>query len=280
MKSITLTPKKYSKISIEAEVITPDNFAGKTLEGIKALKVYIGNSVQNLEEFFEVDGESAEEAREQTILVDGDAAHVKYIGKGMTSGEVVIKGNAGMHTGSMMSGGKLTVSGNVDDWAGAEMMGGLLKIHGNARDLLGSAYRGSSEGLTGGCIVVDGDIGSEAGSFMRRGMIVVRGNSGTFTGLQMNGGVIFVFGRLGKRAGALAKGNGGFIACFGGIEELLPTYIFETTYTPTFMILYLRELSENLGIDEAIKFIGTPLNRYKGDMSVGGNAEILLAQKG
>jgi len=277
MKSITLTPKRYSKIPIEAEVITPDNFTGKTLEGIKALKVYIGNGVHNLEEFFDVDGESAEVPREQVIVVNGDAAHIKYIGREMTSGEVEIQGNAGMHTGSMMSGGRLTVRGNVDDWAGAEMKGGLLKIQGDAKDLLGSAYRGSSEGLTGGCIVVNGDIGSEAGSFMRRGMIVVRGNSGSYTGLQLNGGVIFVFGRLGKRAGALAKGNGGFITCFGSIREILPTYIFETTYTPTFMMLYLRELSENLGIDEATQFIGTPLKRYRGDMAVGGNAEILLA---
>lgn len=280
MNNITLIPKKSSKIPIEAEVITPDNFAGKTLEGIRKLSVYIGNGVHDLGEFFEVTGESTEVTREQSIIVDGDVAHVKYIGRGMTAGEVMIRGNVGMHTGSMMSGGSLTVEGNTDDWAGAEMKGGLLRIHGNAKDLLGSAYRGSSEGLTGGCIVIDGNIGSEAGSFMRRGMIVVRGDTGNYTGLQLNGGVIFVFGRLGKRAGALAKGNGGFIACYGEIEEILPTYILETTYTPTFMRLYLRELSGKLGLEEATRFIGAPLSRYRGDMAVGGNAEILLAQKG
>jgi formylmethanofuran dehydrogenase subunit C len=280
MKKIVLTPKAYSKIPIEAEVITPDALAGKTVENIKMLKVYVGNGVHDLSEFFDVQGEIADTAQEQAIIVDGDAAHIKYIGRGMTSGEIVIQGNAGMHTGSQMSGGSLTVDGNVDDWAGAEMSGGMLKIMGNAGDLMGSAYRGSSDGLTGGCIVVNGSVGSEVGSFMRRGMIVVKGDTGSFTGLYMNGGEIFVFGRLGKRAGAQAKGNGGFIASFGSIEEILPTYIFETTYTPTFMRLYLRELSENLGIKEAIQFIGTPLMRYRGDMAVGGSAEILLAQKG
>jgi formylmethanofuran dehydrogenase subunit C len=280
MKSIILTPKKSSKIPVEAEAIIPDSFAGKTLEEIRNLNVYVGNGVHVLDEFFKVDGESAESAMKQKIIVDGDAAHVKYIGRGMTSGEVVIKGNAGMHTGSMMSGGSLTVEGDADDWAGAEMKGGLLRIRGNAKDLLGSAYRGSSEGLTGGCIFVDGNIGSEAGSFMRRGMMVVRGNTGNYTGLQLNGGEIFVFGRLGKRAGALAKGNGGFIACFGDVEEILPTYILETTYTPTFMRLYLRELSEKLGLEEATRFMGAPLMRYRGDMAVGGTAEILIAQKG
>ncbi len=280
MNQIILTPKVFSKIPIEAENITTDNFAGKTLKDIKALKVYVGNGVHDLDEFFDVKGESAEQPKEQLIVVDGDVSHVKYIGREMTSGEIVINGNSGMHTGSMMSGGNLVVKGNVDDWSGAEMKGGFLRIQGNAGDLLGSAYRGSSEGLTGGCIIVDGNIGSEAGSYIRRGMFVVKGDTGSFMGLQMNGGEIFVFGRLGPRAGALAKGNGGFIACLGSLEEILPTYIFETTYTPTFMTLYLKELSEKLGIKEAANFIGTPLNRYRGDMAVGGSAEILLAQKG
>jgi hypothetical protein len=45
-------------------------------------------------------------------------------------------------------------------------------------------------------------------------------------------------------------------------------------------MLYLRELSEKLGIIEAARFIGTPLKRYRGDMAVGGTAEILLVSEG
>jgi formylmethanofuran dehydrogenase subunit C len=109
-------------------------------------------------------------------------------------------------------------------------------------------------------------------------MIIVSGDTGSFTGVHMNGGEILIFGKAGKRLGAQAKGNGGFIACFGGIDELLPTYRYDTTYTPTFMRLYIRQLSDNLGIDTA-KYLDRPMRRYRGDLAVGGKAEILVAEK-
>ncbi|MFH2112738.1 MAG: formylmethanofuran dehydrogenase subunit C [Candidatus Bathyarchaeota archaeon] len=279
MKQLVLTPKGSSRIPVEAEVISPDVIAGKTLEEVKALLVYRGNKTHSLSEFFNVEGKVAETPEDQHIVVDGDAGHVKYIGKGMTSGRVVVQGDAGMHTGAQMAGGDLTITGSVGDWLGAEMKGGLIRVLGDAGNQAAAAYRGSSEGVTGGCALVKGSVGSEACSFMRRGMVVVGGDTGPFTGVHMNGGEVFVFGELGKRAGAQAKGNGGFIACFGGVREVLPTYIYETTYTPTFMRLYLRQLSENLGVEEAARFIDAPMCRYRGDMAVGGSAEILVAEK-
>ncbi|MCW4049640.1 MAG: formylmethanofuran dehydrogenase subunit C [Candidatus Bathyarchaeota archaeon] len=279
MRKLVLKPKGFSKIPIEAEVISPDIIGGKTLPEVKALSVQYGNKVHSLSEFFDVGGRIAKTPDEQDIVVDGDASHVKYIGKGMTTGRIVVQGDAGMHTGSQMKGGSITVTGNIADWTGAEMKGGLLRVLGDAGNLLGAAYRGSSDGMTGGCIVVNGSVGSEVASFMRRGMIVVLGDTGPFTGVHMNGGEIFVFGKVGRRAGAQAKGNGGFIACFGGIDELLPTYRYDTTFTPTFMRLYLRQLAGNLGIDVATSYIDKPMRRYRGDLAVGGNAEILVAEK-
>lgn len=279
MKQLVLTLKGATKLPVEAEVISPDSIAGKTLEEVKALQVYRGNKVFSLSEFFDVEGNVAETPEEQHIVVDGDAGHVKYIGKGMTAGLVVVQGDAGMHTGAQMTGGDLTVTGSAGDWLGAEMKGGLIRVHGDAGNQAAAAYRGSSEGMTGGCILVKGSVGSEACSFMRRGMLVVGGGTGPFTGVHMNGGEVFVFGELGKRAGAQAKGNGGFIAGFGGVREVLPTYIYETTYTPTFMRLYLRQLTRNLGVEEAARFIDAPMRRYRGDMAVGGSAEILVAEK-
>jgi formylmethanofuran dehydrogenase subunit C len=133
--------------------------------------------------------------------------------------------------------------------------------------------------MTGGCILVEGDAGFETGSFMRRGMIVIRGNVGPFAGVHMNGGEIFVFGRVARRLGAEAKGNGGFIACLGEVESLLPTYVYDTTYVPTMMKLYLRQLRDELGVSEADEFLDAPFRRYRGDVAVGGNAEILVAEK-
>lgn len=278
MKTITLTPKEPTQIPIEAECITPDNIAGKTIEQISRLAIYQGNKNYPLTTFFTVTGKTAETPDEQLVLIDGDAPHIKYIGRQMTTGKIVIEGDTGMHTGAQMKGGELTVKGNTGNWAGAELSGGLLRVLGNAGHLLGAAYRGSAEGMTGGCIIVKGNAGSEIGSFMRRGMLIIGGDTGPFTGVHMNGGEIFIFGKAGKRVGAQAKGNGGFIACLGGVTELLPTYRYDTTYTPTFMRLYIKQLV-SLGISEASKYYDLPMKRYRGDLAIGGTAEILIMEK-
>jgi formylmethanofuran dehydrogenase subunit C len=277
MKKLVLTPRGFSSIPIEAEVISPDIFAGKTLEEVRELPIYYGNQELPMKEYIHATGKVADTPEEQLIVIDGDARHIKQIGTKMTAGRIVVQGWAGMHLGAQMTGGDITVTGNALDWAGAEMKSGVIRILGNAGNLLGAAYRGSSDGMTGGCIVVTGSAGSELGSFMRRGMIVVLGDTGDFTGVHMNGGEIFIFGKPGKRVGAQAKGNGGFIACLGGVDKLLPTYRFDTTYTPAFMRLYMKQLYEKLGVSMAAQYIDTPLKRYRGDLAVGGNAEILVA---
>ncbi|UCH57053.1 MAG: formylmethanofuran dehydrogenase subunit C [Candidatus Bathyarchaeota archaeon] len=277
MEELRLTPKKMPDVPVEAEVISPDAVSGKTLKDVRALPVYVGNTKRALGDFFKVSGRVAEDASEQLIVVDGEVPDVKYVGAGMTTGRVLVEGCVGMHAGAQMSGGELVVTGSASDWAAAEMKGGLLRIHGDAGNQLGAAYRGSAEGMTGGCIVVGGSVGVEAGAFLRRGMIVIQGDVGSFLGVHMNGGEIFVFGKVSRRIGAEAKGNGGFIACLGEVEALLPTYIHDTTYRPDFMKLYLRQLREELGIERATEFLEASFRRYRGDVAVGGNGEILVA---
>ena len=279
MEELRLTPKKMPGIPVEAETISPDAVAGKTLKEVRALTVHVGNTERTLGDFFRVSGKTAEKISEQLIVVDGEVPDVKYIGSGMTAGQVLVEGCVGMHAGAQMEGGELVVTGSASDWAGAEMKGGLLRIHGDAGNQLGAAYRGSPEGMTGGCIVVGGSVGVEAGAFMRRGMIVIQGDAGSFLGVHMNGGEIFVFGRAARRLGAEAKGNGGFIACMGEVEALLPTYVHDTTYRPDFMKLYLRQLRVQLGIAEAGEYLDTSFRRYRGDLAVGGTGEILVAEK-
>ena len=75
------------------------------------------------------------------------------------------------------------------------------------------------------------------------------------------------------------KGNGGIIVCLGEVEELLPTFVYDTTYMPTSMRLYLRELRDELDVLDADKFLDTSFRRYRGDLAVGGNGEILIAER-
>jgi len=277
MKEVRLRLREKPNPPLEADTITPDAFSGKTLDQVKELPVYLGNRLGKLCDYFDIFGETSEKASDMLINVLGDTAQVKYIGTKMTAGKVVVEGNAGMHVGAQMTGGEILVQGNVDDWAGTEMSGGLMRITGSAGNHLGSAYRGSPDGMTGGCIVVDGDVQWECASFMRRGMVVIRGDSGPFLGAHMNGGEIFVFGRAAKRLGASAKGNGGFIACLGEVEALLPTYVYDSIYQPMFMKLYLRKLANELGVKEAEKFINASFKRYHGDLAAGGTSEIFVA---
>ena len=277
MKVLKLRYFGETLIPIEAENITPDLIAGKQLSEIEKLAIYKGNRQYNLSELFEISGDVANEVGDQMIVVEGETSLVKYIGSSMSSGKIIVEGNVGMHLGSKMTGGEIQVKGSVDDWAGAEMSGGYIRVNENAGNRLGSGYRGSSEGMTGGVIVVDGNVGQECGAFLRRGLIVIRGTVGPFAGVHMNGGQIFAFGQVSKRLGASAKGNGGFIACLGGVEQMPPTYIYDSTYKPNFMRVYLQQLSENLGVKEAIKFMDTPFKRFSGDLACGGNNEIFVA---
>jgi formylmethanofuran dehydrogenase subunit C len=266
-----------TSLPIEAENISPDLVAGKQLSEIERLAVFNGNRQQNLSDLFEINGDVANEVNDQMIVVEGETSLVKYIGSSMSSGKIIVEGNAGMHLGSRMTGGEIQVKGSVDDWAGAEMMGGYIRVNENAGNRLGSGYRGSPEGMTGGVIVVDGTVGQECGAFLRRGMIVIRGAAAPFAGVHMNGGQIFIFGQVSKRLGASAKGNGGFITCLGGVEKMLPTYIYDSTYKPNFMRVYLQQLSDYLGVKEAAKFMDTSFERFSGDLACGGNNEIFVA---
>ncbi|MBS7631059.1 formylmethanofuran dehydrogenase subunit C [Candidatus Bathyarchaeota archaeon] len=275
---VFLKPKVKPLIPVEAEVLTPDRFAGMKLSEIEGLPVYVGNRVEKLSDYFELEGSISEKPADQQITILGDASRIKYIGYGMTAGRILVEGGAGMHLGSHMSGGEIVVKGNASDWAGAEMSGGLISILGNTGDLLGSAYRGSREGMTGGCIIVKGNAGIESGIFMRRGTIVVEGEIGSFAGAHMNGGAIFIFGKASRGVGAEMRGNGSMIVCFKGVDSLLPTFIYNTIYKPNFMRIYLKFLFNTLKIDKAGEYFETPFKRYVGDAAVGGDGEIFIAE--
>ena len=107
MAEIKLVPRGKIGITVEAEVIRPDLFAGKTKEQIEELLVWQGPKELPLSQFFEVDiqgnGGSPEETK---IIIDGDVSRVKRIGQGMNSGMIEILGSAGMHTGAEMTGAR------------------------------------------------------------------------------------------------------------------------------------------------------------------------------
>ncbi len=260
--------KSSSTIPIEADTICPDRFMNLSIAEIGELPLFYGNRKKRLSDLFSIEGNTPE-----NIIVEGDLTHVKKIGYGMSRGSILIRGNAGKHTGALMSGGEIIIEGNVSDNCGAQMKGGIIRVSGNAGHMLGGAYPGENQGMNRGMIIVDGDCGSDAGAYMRRGLIVVKGSTGDFTGVRMVAGTIMVFGRLGKRAGANMKR--GSIIAFGESEPLLPTFRFNCIYQPLYINLLINQLRKK-GVEMPAIRLNALFHRYSGDINTITKGEIIL----
>ena len=229
MQQISLKLKEevmggVAKIPIVVDSLTPDKLFGKSESEIKAEKVWWGNRQENTGDLFEVevDGEAGS-ASEVKIVLEGDLSRVKYIGAGMTAGEIEANGDVDMHCGAMMRGGKITVHGNADCWAGREMHGGELIIEGDAGANLCAMYRGEITGMTGGKVVVEGDAGECVGQYMAGGEILIKGNADILAGLNMKGGRITIEGNAVMPG---ADMTGGEIIVKGKVEDMMPSFRF------------------------------------------------------
>ncbi|HLJ10054.1 MAG TPA: formylmethanofuran dehydrogenase subunit C [Planctomycetaceae bacterium] len=266
---IKLSSIASTTIPIEADCLTPDRLAGKSVAEIARLPVQYGNARLPLAEFFRIEGDAAD----QRLVLEGDCSRVKWVGAGMRSGKLTIDGPIGMHAGAEMRGGSIEVQGCAGDWLGAEMRGGLIRVHKDAGHLVGGCYRGGRAGMRGGAILVEGSAGNEIGNAMRRGFIAVGGNAGDFTGVSMIAGSVLVFGKPGMRAGAGMKR--GTIALFGDTPEVLPSFRFSCLYEPLFLDIYIRFLRA-AGFSVREELIHGMYRRFAGDLVALGKGEILV----
>ncbi len=225
MAQIRLVPRGEIGIMVEAEVIRPDLFAGKTKDEIEKLTVWQGPRELPLNRFFEVELKESTEPEETKIVIDGDVSRVKRIGQGMKSGVIEILGSAGMYTGAEMAGGKVLVRGDAGSWSGMEMKGGLLQVTGNAGDHVGSAYRGSWRGMTGGQILIEGDARSQLGGGLAGGSITVQGSVENFCAIRQSGGLILIKGNAVRGLGA--EMNGGTVVILGETKNFSPGFVHQ-----------------------------------------------------
>ncbi len=225
MQTVTIKPKKDITISVEAENISPDKFAGKSEKDIQSLEAWLGNQKTTLGELFTIKAEGTGAVADVKVVMEGNFSRVKRVGEGMTAGLVMIKGNVDMHLGAKMSGGKISVAGNVDSWAGREMKGGELIIEGNAGYYLGAGYRGETCGMRGGKIIVMGSTLDFLGEHMCGGEIIVKGNAGILAGVSNNGGKIVIEGGTSRPGSEMAKGT----IIVGKVDEMMPVFKLEGT---------------------------------------------------
>jgi len=258
---ITLRPRHRFTVPVDAECITPDSFADKSIEEIAALQAWEGNRKRVLGDLFKIEGETSAMQEKVSIHIFEDVSKVRRIGAGMSMGEIVVEGSAGMHLGEGMKGGSITVSEDAGSWAGCMMSGGTLEIKGDVGDYVGAPYRGSTKGMGGGLIVVHGNAGNEVGCFMRKGLIKVHGNIGQFAGVHMKKGTIFVEGKCEGRAGAEMVGGKVIICAY--IPSVLPTFTIDT-------------------IKPKVKVNGEvilgPFYQFIGDLADNGNGKLFVSQ--
>lgn len=267
--SVRLTLREQPAVPLEADVLVPERLAGRSRGEIEALSVWHGNRRERVGDFFTVSGPGDDEVR-----VEGELGRVKRLGAGMTSGRLVVEGNAGMHTGADMRGGELVVEGDVGDGAGTGMRGGRLVVRGSAGNQLAGAHAGERAGMRGGEVVVHGDAGEEAGASLRRGLIAVAGRLGDGAGLRMLAGTIVALGGLGQRPGAAMR-RGTIVATSPATP--LPTFSFACSYRPPFLRLYLRRLRE-LGLPVPDAVVDGRYARWSGDGLELGRGEILILE--
>lgn len=267
MNKTVLTLKKQPHVPLEAEVLCPDVLDGLSHDEVRSQLVYLGKRRLRLDEFFDVEGDGSE-----NIEIHGSTRQIKWIGKQMSRGGVVVHGDVGMHLGAYMKGGSIEVHGDAGDWVGAEMAGGFIRVTGNAGGQIGAAYRGSSTGMRNGTILIGGSAGLEVGMRMRKGTIVFGGPVRDFVGLQMKGGTIVLLKGAELRTGAWMT-RGTIIS----LEPLaiLPTFHYCCTYQPTFLQLYARRLRD-WGMPMPVDLHAGTFERYAGDSSVPGQGELLI----
>jgi len=186
--------KDRPEICIEVDSLLPEKISGMKAEEVEKVKIRYGKLLVDAGEFFDVEGKAND-----TIIFEGNLEKVKRIGFGMTRGEIIVKGNAGMYAGAFIQGGRILIEGNAGSFAALGMKGGEIIIKGDCGDCAGSAYRGS-EGMTGGRLIIYGKCGNEAGFGMKGGEMIIGKESGLFLGSGMVGGVIKA--ETAKRAGS------------------------------------------------------------------------------
>lgn len=223
--AVKLRLNKKSKVPVNAECVSPNVFAGKSLDEIRELRIWQGNRQRVLGDLFEIEGICEQTPGEMLIQLVGNLSTVHRIGSEMDDGEVKIVGDAGTGLGEAMKGGRITVEGNAGSWVGSAMKGGFIEVKRNAGNYVGAAYRGSTQGMQGGSIIIGGDAGDEVGCYMKNGLIKVCSNVGQFAGANMKNGTIVVFGKAEERAGAFMKG-GKIILC-NRVTSVLPTFTFD-----------------------------------------------------
>jgi formylmethanofuran dehydrogenase subunit C len=270
MRPLVLTLKERPPERLDLSGVLPHVLAEKTAAEIVRIGVETTRKPLTVGDVFRMRMGNA-----RHIRIEGGCDRLDWIGHGMTSGEIIVEGDAGSQAGRLMTGGRLTITGDAGPWVGSAMRGGEIEIGGSAGERLGGPLPGESAGMRGGTVVIRGNAGTRVGDRMRRGTILVEGRAGAWAGSRMIAGTLIVGGAAGPLPGYLMRR--GTIVLGAGAEELSPTFIDCGMHELTALRLLAAFVARYSA--RAARLLRRPLRRLAGDMAVLGKGEIFLAQR-
>ena len=179
----------------------------------------------------------------------------RYLGCGLQSGRLYLKGTPGNGLAAYLEGGSVYVDGNAQDAAADTMNDGLVAIKGSAGDAL-------SYGMRGGRVYVLGSTGYRTGVHMkaykdRKSVLVIGGRTGSFLGEYLAGGVIIVLG---------LSGEGPITGYFCGNGMYAGTIYLRTDKTP--LNLSQNLIKRDVDKEEKEKILSPILSDYAATFSL------------
>ncbi|WP_369158120.1 formylmethanofuran dehydrogenase subunit C [Candidatus Thiodiazotropha sp. LNASS1] len=268
MNALTLKLKHSLPQRLDMSPFIPAHLAGKQVGEIARIPLWLGNRRVDTGELFAIDGMVTDQ-----IVIQSESDRLDGIGAGMTGGKIMIEGKAGAYLGCGMQNGTILVSGNVGVAAGCAMQGGHLEIAGNAGDFLGGAITGERQGMRGGTIILKGDAGDRAGDLMRRGTILIGGDCGDYCVSRMVAGTMVVMGQCGKQAGmAMRRGT---LILTKPPASIPATFNDNGRHHLNFLKLLIQSFKDQPPFSSLAER-GNQTHRWLGDLSCGGQGEILI----
>jgi formylmethanofuran dehydrogenase subunit C len=246
--SITLTPRQPLAGPVDARAILAGAWGALTPAELLARELEGPDGAFALGDAFTAAGSA-----DGTLVIEGDASRLQWLGAGLASGTVEVRGNAG-------------------DYAGAGMSGGALVIRGSAGDFAGGGAAGRKRGMTGGELIIHGSTGASTGAAARRGLIAVGGSTGPFAGFSMIAGTIVAFGAFGPDTGLLNKR--GTLVSLGSITRP-STYRPACSYAPDWLRMLFLRLRDRYGMAVSPAHLDGTYQRLSGDFAELGKGEIL-----
>jgi formylmethanofuran dehydrogenase subunit C len=255
---------------LDLSPLVPHRLAGQSAASIEAIELQTTRHRICVGDAFRLRLGDAERIR-----IEGGCDRLDRVGEGMTGGEIVVEGDAGIVLGRRMSGGRLTINGHVGPMAASGMSGGRIEIFGDAGDRLGGPLAGETAGMRGGVVVVRGNAGEQIADRMRRGLIIVEGRAGAHAGSRMIAGTLMIRRRCGALPGYLmARGT---IILGEGTEELPPTFADCGVHD----LLALHLLANVVAAEsrKSAASVRKPLRRFAGDMAALGRGELFVPEQ-